>query len=489
VQQRGAALRAALAAAAGVEQACAAATDWLAETGLLVSVYLRQGDRLRCRAVHGYWQIFDGMLGTGVIGATFRTGTRTLVRAATSHPDYLAAAPDVADELCVPLRVHGVVVGVVNAETTTPLTAEQEEEVDLAAVLLSTRLEAFPLPEESSAQKLGRHTAELSTLAATVDGPMLLQAVVRAAVDISGMESAALCLDGGDGVLVVHAACGPFAEHLHTLPLPQLARIAAWVETGTSSYTTGTSDGIGFPGHEELRTYGAGSLAVLPLRTAGTRRGMLLVTTQQIRRLGTEEVQLLELLTATVASCLQIADSVQALRQRAEADALTGLGHHASFHATLSPARRAAAGRLAVLYVDVDHFKSVNDSQGHAAGDQLLLAIADCMRGALRDGDRLFRIGGDEFAALAQVAADEQAVGLGQRLLEVVHEQTGATLSVGVAVEEPGESDATLLARADAAVYAAKAAGRASVRLAPPQPVAVPAPRAVAAGQNRGGSV
>jgi GGDEF domain-containing protein len=96
---------------------------------------------------------------------------------------------------------------------------------------------------------------------------------------------------------------------------------------------------------------------------------MLIIKTDEVLRLRTEDVQLLELFAATVTTCLTIADNVHTLRERAGADALTGLGHHATFHATLTPTReRDGAGRLAVLYIDVDHFKSVNDTLGHAAG-------------------------------------------------------------------------------------------------------------------------
>ena len=476
-----AALAASLADCRTVQSTCETVTDRLFELDLLVSVYLLQGDRLRCRSVQGYWQIFDGMLGGGVIGESFRSGQRMLVRQVGSSPHYLAAAPHVVDELCVPLLVRGAVVGVLNVESTSTLSPLQEQATDQAAAMLAQRLSALPLPSESAAQKLGRHGAALSALAATADTTTLLEAVARAAVDISGMESAALCVDV-DSEPVVCAATGPFAERLRKLSTPELTGMAAWVATGTSSYTVGQTDGMGFPGHEQLRTQGAGSLVVLPLRSAGARRGMLVVTTQQVLNLRTEDVQLLELFAATVTTCLQIADNVQALRQRASADALTGLGHHATFHATLAPVRqRSGPDRLAVLYIDVDHFKSVNDTEGHAAGDKLLILLAECMQAALREDDLLFRIGGDEFAALAHVATAEQALGLAERLITAVHERSSVSLSVGVAVEAPGESDTALLARADAAVYAAKAAGRGVVRLSPPTRVAVPDPRAVGA--------
>lgn len=457
-------LSTALTAAQTAAQACQGTVDVLADHTMLASAYLQQGDRLRCLGVHGYWQIFDGMLETGVIGRTFLTGERSLVRGVGASPDYLEAAPSVVDELCVPLRVDGVVVGVLNIESLATLSTAHEAMTDNAARALAHRLGQLSLPVESNAQKLGRHAARLSHLAATVDGGALQEAVLEAATDISGLSSTVLCLEGVEG-LSVTAASGPLADTYHALPREELARIAAWVATGTSSYTVGTTEGAGFPGHEQLRGHGTGSLVVLPLRAAGV--GMLVVATAEVIRLPSAVVELLELLAAVVDSCLVIADGMRSLRDRADTDALTGLGHHASFHATLAPARSVGdAHRLAVLYVDIDHFKAVNDSSGHAAGDVLLLAIADSMRGALRSHDRLFRIGGDEFAAMAEIEGVEQALALGERLRSAVLEQTGATVSVGVAVAEPEESDACLLARADAAVYAAKAAGRARVQLA-----------------------
>jgi putative methionine-R-sulfoxide reductase with GAF domain len=251
-------LAASLEACGDVEAACETVTGWLFGLDLLASVYLLQGDRLRCRAVHGYWQIFDGMAEGGVIGESFRTGTRMLVRDATGCPDYLAAAPDVVDELCVPLVVSGAVVGVLNVETGRTLTALQEDATDRAGALLAARLAALPLPAESAAQKLGRYSAALSALATSADSETLLEAVARAAVDISGMESAALCLDVVDEPSVC-AATGPFADQLRSLTVAQLTGMAAWVATGTSSYTVGTVEGLGFPGHQELRTYGIGS--------------------------------------------------------------------------------------------------------------------------------------------------------------------------------------------------------------------------------------
>lgn len=443
-----------------------------AQGGLLPSVYVRQGDRLRCVAVEGYWQTFDGIAaGAGVIGRTFASGTRTMLRDVANDEHYLPAAPDVVDELSVPLVVDGTTVGVLNVESTSRLEAAAERAIDEAAGLLVTRLHQLPLPVESAAQKIGRHAAVLDDLAtrspSVSDGDALHEAVLSAAVDISGLETAVLVLLPPDSTVPqIAAATGPLAEAFRELPSPALEGIASFVETGSSAYTVSSGAGLPSPLHTSLREAGAASLLVLPLGSADSRLGLLLVASTAVVPVTTVDAQLLELLAAEVVSCLRLSDSLRELRERADRDALTGLGHHAAFHARLPAARSAtSAERLAVLYIDVDHFKQVNDNRGHAAGDRLLTAITSCLAEALRSSDRLYRIGGDEFAALVEVTGEQHAVTLAQRLLERVVASTAATLSIGVAVATDGESDAALLARADAALYAAKAAGRCTVRL------------------------
>jgi diguanylate cyclase (GGDEF)-like protein len=94
------------------------------------------------------------------------------------------------------------------------------------------------------------------------------------------------------------------------------------------------------------------------------------------------------------------------------------------------------------------------------------------MSGALRRGDRLFRVGGDEFAALLAVESRDQALGAAMRLRDAVLEaRLGVTISVGVAVPQAGETDAAVLARADRALYSVKEGGRDGVALANDEPL------------------
>ncbi len=156
------------------------------------------------------------------------------------------------------------------------------------------------------------------------------------------------------------------------------------------------------------------------------------------------------------------------LQHNAFHDALTGLANRALFsdrldHA-LARSDRAAAS-LAVLFVDLDDFKSVNDSAGHAAGDELLVAVAGRLRDQLRPGDTIARLGGDEFAVLLEdtdsAAATVAADRLQAALVGVGPDGAAVAASIGIAVGAAGQHDAAeLLRSADVAMYAAKQAGK-----------------------------
>ena len=163
------------------------------------------------------------------------------------------------------------------------------------------------------------------------------------------------------------------------------------------------------------------------------------------------------------------------LEHRALHDPLTGLSNRALFEDRLRHALARAArhgGSVAVIFVDLDDFKNINDSLGHGVGDGLLVAVAQRLRGCLRPEDALARLGGDEFAAvLADVSLAGGASGAAERIAQGLKppfvlaggHEVSVTASVGVAVAAPGEVEGIedLLAEADAAMYRAKARGEA----------------------------
>ena len=174
---------------------------------------------------------------------------------------------------------------------------------------------------------------------------------------------------------------------------------------------------------------------------------------------------------------------VAALRDQATKDALTGLANRRHFHSALERAFDAAGdrARLALVVLDVDHFKHINDRFGHPVGDKVLAAVGATLRRELRKNDLPARIGGEEFAVMLPHADANEAVEVAERLrraLEALRiEDDGAsipvTASFGVAMgSDSDESADALYARADASLYEAKRSGRNRVLLAatPPAP-------------------
>ena len=154
-------------------------------------------------------------------------------------------------------------------------------------------------------------------------------------------------------------------------------------------------------------------------------------------------------------------------------DSLTGLANRIVFQRALEEAcADAEESRSAVLYLDLDGFKQVNDTLGHATGDALLFAVAQRIRNCVREGDMAARLGGDEFAILMQGASEQAASLLAQRVLEGVSHpvfleghKVEVRVSIGIALSAPGVPPAALLDNADRALYQAKTGGRGTYRL------------------------
>jgi diguanylate cyclase (GGDEF)-like protein/PAS domain S-box-containing protein len=163
------------------------------------------------------------------------------------------------------------------------------------------------------------------------------------------------------------------------------------------------------------------------------------------------------------------------LRHQAFHDALTGLANRALFEDRLSHALastlRTRKG-FAVLFLDLDDFKTINDSFGHRAGDALLQGVAARIDSLVRPTDTAARLGGDEFALLFDgVDTRTEAEAMGTRLLDALSErftidgrEVGATVSIGIALSEGSVRAEEVLRNADMAMYAAKAAGKNAVR-------------------------
>ncbi|HST68936.1 MAG TPA: GGDEF domain-containing protein [Solirubrobacterales bacterium] len=176
------------------------------------------------------------------------------------------------------------------------------------------------------------------------------------------------------------------------------------------------------------------------------------------------------LIISTVILSGALVESDRAHRRRSTLDPLTGLFNRNALEQRLGE----LDGQLcdpndglsyAFLLCDLDHFKRVNDQHGHAAGDAVLQDVAYTMRAALRAGDSIYRVGGEEILVMLPGAGHEDAMEIAERLRCEVRDRrpvgVPVSLSIGVAVADPGRVDCEeLLSRADAALYAAKAGGR-----------------------------
>ena len=163
------------------------------------------------------------------------------------------------------------------------------------------------------------------------------------------------------------------------------------------------------------------------------------------------------------------------IRHMARYDGLTGLPNRGVFveavARALASAKRASR-QFAVLFLDLDHFKDVNDTLGHPAGDALLRAVAARLRGAIRESDVVARFGGDEFALLADVSEAADAAQLAAKLLKAFEApfaiegtQIRSGCSIGIALYAPDTADVeTLMSHADVALYRAKSDGRGTFR-------------------------
>ncbi|TSD75087.1 diguanylate cyclase [Pseudomonas sp. KBS0710] len=175
----------------------------------------------------------------------------------------------------------------------------------------------------------------------------------------------------------------------------------------------------------------------------------------------------------------------ETLAHQASHDSLTGLPNRAFFEGRMIRALRSAAKvneKVAVLFLDSDRFKDINDNFGHAAGDAVLVAVAERVRAQLREDDLVARLGGDEFAILlaplhkaedAQRIADKIIASMDKPIPLPGNEQVLTSLSIGIAIyPDHGATPGTLLNAADAAMYQAKRLSQGSQQTAEAEPTA-----------------
>jgi diguanylate cyclase (GGDEF)-like protein len=198
------------------------------------------------------------------------------------------------------------------------------------------------------------------------------------------------------------------------------------------------------------------SLASAPLTLFGETLGVLIALGTQSHTFLPRDLEVLQSFASQASIAMHNARRYHLTETRADVDGLTGLLNHRSFHEALERALQGSCTGCVVL-VDLDHFKRVNDEDGHGAGDRLLAAAAHAMAEACRGDDLAFRVGGDEFALLLRGLDERAAVAVSTRLcaaITALDPRVGA--SAGVAALARGRSKDAVLKQADELLYATK---------------------------------
>ena len=317
-------------------------------------------------------------------------------------------------------------------------------------------------------QELTRRASAMSSAARALTSLLDVDAVVRRAVDLAvelvsppcgARQRAHYNLIDGDQVRVQHEADDAelpiesfaLAEHPY---LPGVVATMSPVRGTLSPERAGPNVGL------QLQKAKVVCGAWVPVVVRGRLDGVLAMTSQAYD-IGEDELEQLQAVARLLELALANAQAHELVQLQAMTDELTGLANHRSFEQLLE--HRPGRQPFAVLVVDVDGLKLVNDSQGHAAGDELLRAIGQALVGTLRRGDILARVGGDEFAAFCfnadKVAVAEIAGRMFRALASVQVAGRLARISVGAACGGPTADARSVYAQADAAMYEAKRAG------------------------------
>jgi diguanylate cyclase (GGDEF)-like protein len=321
-----------------------------------------------------------------------------------------------------------------------------------------------------------RRSRALGELAGSIDLDEVLTRTLEAATNVAGVDAALVSIRGAGGEPVVAAlGLSEVETDRATVPgppdgsHPRAIRLSYVNDDDTTLHT-----GLG-----------------VPLASDGEQLGYLVAYARSGDALGEEALAELESLAARAGPAIDNARRFREARQLADLDALTGLHNRRYFHETLSRevARASRYQReLALIVLDLDDFKSINDRIGHLAGDGVLAEAAERVRDVVRSADVACRVGGDEFAIILPESSVDDAEGLYRRLqLTLAKRPVGQAgtlgISAGVAELRPDDDAVTFFERADEALYRAKRAGKSTVALAPaadepapPTPLQRPAP-------------
>ena len=471
----------------------------------------RGSGRFRCEAldtempsdVHiGYGR----ELGSGIVGEVAANGRTLYVADVAGHPNYVETLPGTRSELCVAIRHHGEVMGVINAEALQPEAFGADIDLletiaeQLAGMFAAERLNC----EQCQRLRLLGMLSELSRAAIAADG--LDEALLRIARFLRerfALESVGVLLVEGQPPRLrfkAHAGNSVFHGRSGGDWPDSLGVIGRAFRCGKAQYVADVIDDADYV----LGNPAVAAEYVLPIRLRGEVIGLINLEAADPRSLSEANRQMLDALAEQISGAVHMAATNAQLREinrlveeksaalgqanrhlreanrqlerLSHRDGLTGIANRRRFDEALALewSRALRHGHsLALLLLDIDDFKGYNDGYGHLAGDDALRQVARALNEALgRAEDCVARYGGEEFAVLLPQSTLAEAESVAAHVAEAVarlalaHAFSRAapylTVSIGVAalVPQAGLDALALITRADGALYRAKTLGR-----------------------------
>ena len=410
-------------------------------------------------------------VGQGLTGAAAQLRRPLYAPDVSQDPRYLSSFAATRSELAIPLMVRESVVGVLDFQSEHP-NFFSNETVDLLTLFSTQASIAIENARLHSLEQ--RRAAQLETInalakqtASVLDLKELLPKVCALVLESFPVDQVAVLLKEGD-LLVVSAQQGQLT--------PLLAEGALLpVGSGLAARAMATGKTVVENDVRKVSGYVAGysetvSEMCLPLIAADQTLGVLALESASAGAFHAADVRALESVADICAIAIQNAHYFEQARRMAFVDGLTGVYNRRYFEQRiLEELERAAryAGGLAVLMLDIDHFKKVNDEFGHLLGDEVLRQLSTILTQQLRKVDVVCRYGGEEFSILVPQTTGEHALGVAEKLRKVIEGWNfpgvprPVTVSIGVAdFPANGATRDELVKAADAALYAAKQAGR-----------------------------
>ncbi len=468
-----------------LERILKVAQDYFRLKNVAILLFDKERSDLRVHLQIGWDQGHDAVrvpLGHAIAGRVAQQQQLIYVPDVSQEPNYISTCRSTRSELAIPLMVRDGLVGVLDCQSEN-LDHFDAETIDLL-LLFSTQASmalqnAFLYSlEQRRAHQLEAINAIAQQTTAVLDVQQLLSKVCSLVQKSFEFDHVSVLLkDDEDLVLrAQHGKLKPSIEDGGRLPLNTgLGKILGAGETKIENE-------LGCGAEYKSLCTDTKSRMFIPLVSFGQTFGVLALESAKCGSFNLSDRQPLESVADICATAIQNAHYVERVKQLAYRDGLTGIFNRRFFELRMTEelerARRFGAV-MAVIMIDIDNFKQLNDDFGHPLGDEVLRQVSSLLHGQLRAFDVVCRYGGEEFAILLSETNPEHALGVAEKLRRLVETwpfpgvPRSVTISAGAATfPENGTNYEQLLKAADSGLYAAKVAGRNRALLAGQKPAA-----------------